>query len=124
VPEQQPRTLLEVGLDLLGVDGALHLVGSEDDDEVGLLHGVTDRGDGEALGLRLGAALGPLGQADSDVDARVAQVERVGVALAAVADDGHLRALDHAQVCVVVVEHLGHVGQLLRLCACVAVQGI
>ena len=49
-------------------------------------------------------------QADADVDAGVAQVERVGVALAAVTDDGDVLALDQGQVGVVVVEHLSHWG--------------
>ena len=65
---------------------------------------------------RLSAALG---QADAHVDARVAQVQRVGVALAAVADDGDLPALDDRQVGVVVVEHLGHGG--LSFVACCSV---
>src|SRR4029079_15284357 len=95
--------------------GPLHLVGREDDDEVGLLDGVGDRRDRQALGLGLGLALAALGEADADVDAGVAKVEGVGVALAAVADDGDLLALDDRQVGVVVVEHLGHGGLLLRL---------
>src|SRR6478752_1312524 len=69
----------------------------------------------EALGLGLGLALAALGEADAHVDAGVAKVEGVGVALAAVADDGDLLALDDRQVGVVVVEHLGHGGLLLRL---------
>jgi len=53
-------------------------------------------------------ALAALGEADAHVDPGVTQVERVGVALAAVADDGHLHPLDDAQVGVVVVDHVGH----------------
>ena len=45
-----------------------------------------------------------LAQRDRDVlDAAVAQVQRVGVALAAVADDGDLLALDQVQVGVAIV---------------------
>jgi hypothetical protein len=108
VAEEQRRTLAQVGMDLVRVDGPLHLVGREDDDEVGLLDRVGDREDTQALGLGLGLGLGALGQADAHVDTGVAQVERVGVALAAVADDGDLAPLDDRQVGVVVVEHLGH----------------
>jgi hypothetical protein len=108
VAEEQRRTLAQVGLDLVRVDGPLHLVRREDDDEVGLLDRVGDREDTQALGLGLGLGLGALGQADAHVDAAVTQVERVGVALAAVADDGDLAPLDDRQVGVVVVEHLGH----------------
>ena len=46
----------------------------------------------------------------TDLDAGVAQVQRVGVALGAVADDGNLAALDDRQVGVVVVEHFSHLG--------------
>ena len=116
VAEEQRVAVLEVGRDRLGVDGALHLVGGEDDDEVGLLHRLGDGQDPQALGLGLGAAPAALGQADAHVDARVAQVQRVGVALAAVADDGDLAPLDHGQVGIVVVEHLGHGGHSFVAC--------
>ena len=48
---------------------------------------------GQALGLGLRSGLGALVQADDDVAAAVVQVQRVRVALAAVADDGDLLAL-------------------------------
>jgi hypothetical protein len=64
--------------------------------------------DPQAGGLGLRAALGGLGQADAHVDAGVVQVQRVGVALAAVADDGDLPALDQRQVGVVVIGDRGH----------------
>ncbi len=108
MPEEQRGTLAQVRLDVLGVDRALHLVGREDDDEVGLGHRLGDAEDPQALGRRLGSGRGALGQADAHVDARVAQVQRVRVALAAVADDRDPAALDDGQVGVVVVEHLGH----------------
>ncbi len=72
--------------------------------------------DPQALGLGLGAGPAALGQADAHVDARVAQVERVGVALAPVSDDGDLAPLDHGQVGIVVVEHLGHGGHSFVAC--------
>ena len=73
-------------------------------------HRLGRREHAQALGLGLGAALRARLQADADVDARVAQGQRVGVALAAVADDRHVLALDQGQVGVVVVEHLSHGG--------------
>ena len=91
-----------------GVDRALHLVGRQDDDEVGLLDGVRHVEHAQALGLGLGAGLRALGEPDAHVDPGVAQVQRVGVALAAVSDDRDLAVLDDGQVGVVVVEHLGH----------------
>ena len=46
-------------------------------------------------------------QADDDVDAGVLEVQRVGVALGAVADDRDGLAVEEGEVCVVVVEHGG-----------------
>jgi len=110
--EEQRRALLEVRGDRLGIDAALGLVRGQDHDDVGLLDSLGHREDLQALGLRLGPRPAPLGQADPDVDAGVAQVERMGVTLAAVADHGHMAPLDHGQVCIIVVEHFSHVGLL------------
>ena len=57
-----------------------------------------------ALAIGLRAFL----EADDNLDAGVAQVQRVGVALGAVADNGDLATLDDRQVCVVVVKHFSH----------------
>ena len=46
-------------------------------------------------------------QADDDVDAGVLEVQRVGVALGAVAEDGHGLAVEEVEVCVVVVDTWG-----------------
>ena len=60
--------------------------------------GLDGLGDGQHLEAvllgGLGAGAGLLVQTDDDVDAAVAQVLRVGVALAAVTDDGNGLALD------------------------------
>ena len=108
VAEEQRVAVDEVRLDRLGVELTLLVVGREDDDQVGLGDRLGRREDAQALGLGLGAARGALEQADAHVDAGVAQGQRVGVALAAVAEHGHVPALDDAEVCVVVVEQLGH----------------
>ena len=90
VGEEQRRARLEIRRDLALVDALLHVVGEEDGDELGAAHRLGERLDRQAglLGGRPGRA--PFAQPDLDVDARVAQVERVGVTLAAVAEDGHL----------------------------------
>ena len=113
--EEQRSALLEVRGDRLGVDRALGLVRSQDHDDVGLAHGLGHRDDLQALRLRLGPGLAALGQADADVDAGVTQVQRVGVALAAITDHGDLAPLDHGQVGIVVIEHFSH-GGLLQVC--------
>lgn len=108
VPEDEGSTLGEVRGDLLGVHMTLDLVRREDDDDVGALDGLRDGQDAQALVLGLLAGRRALAQADGDVDAGVAQVERVGVALAPVADDGNLAASNDGQISVVVVEQLSH----------------
>ena len=105
VPEEQRVAVVEVRLDRLAVEPALHVVGRQDHDQVGLggrpRSGVTHP---QPVLLGLGPALGALGQPDAHVDAGVAQGQRVGVTLAAVAEHGDLAALDDRQVGVVVVE--------------------
>src|SRR5699024_10441812 len=76
--------------------------------QIGPLGDLRDGADGEALLLGLGGGLRALAQAHADLDAAVAQVQRVGMALGAEADDSDLLALDDGQVGVVVVEDLSH----------------
>ena len=70
------------------------MIGREDHDDVGPLGGVGDGEDFEAGLLRLIDRLAGGGQADADIDARVLEIERMGMALRAVADDGYLLLLD------------------------------
>ncbi len=116
VSEQQRVAVLQVRRDVGLVELALHRVRREDHDHVGLGGGLGGSDDAQALRLGLRAALRALRQADAHVDAGVAQGQRMGVPLAAVAEDGHLPAADEAEVGVVVVVDLGHeVGVLLLL---------
>ena len=112
---------LEVVLDVLLVDLGLDLVGDEHHDDVGLLRRVIHAHDLEAgLLCRLGG-LGALAQAHADVHAGVHEVERMGVALGAVADDGDLLAQDHLGVDVVlVVDGDGHAFLLSLAVRCYA----
>ena len=93
------RARLEVRQHLGVPDLLLHVVGDENRDELCAADGVGDRRHLEA-GL-LGRALRPasLAQADADVDAGVAQVQRVRVTLAAVADDRDL-AVEKVEIAV------------------------
>jgi hypothetical protein len=116
VAEDESLALGEVRGDVVGVQVALALVGREDDDHVGPRRGLGTGENREAglLGLRL--RLRALLQADDDLDARVAQVLRVRVALRAVADDSDLLALDQGKVGVFVVEDFSHVVHLSYRC--------
>jgi ketol-acid reductoisomerase len=97
----------EVRLDVLGVDVALNFVGQEDVDQVPLVGGLGGRDGCETVlhGLIVIGGAGTL--ADDDVAAGITQVLRVGMSLAAVADDRDRLAFEQTQVGVLVVKHRG-----------------
>ena len=68
-------------------DLAVQLVGDEHHHDVALAGGVSRLDHAQAVALRRGDAAGLGTQADDDRDAGVLQVQRVGMALRAVADD-------------------------------------
>ena len=104
VREHQRRALLHVGGEVVAIDVGLQLVGREHHHHVGPFGGLGDLHDLELLALGLLDALRALAQRHRDVlDAGVAQIERMGMALAAIADDGDLLALDQVQVGVAIV---------------------
>ena len=86
VGEEKRGACCEVGRDLVLVERRLRAVGNEEGDELSALDRVGDGGDGESRLLGGGPRWAVLAQTDHDVDARVGQVERVGVALAPVAE--------------------------------------
>ncbi len=108
VGEHDRVARLEVGLDFVMIDLPLDGVGQQDHDHVGLGSRVGHAEDAQAIRFGLGLAPGAFMQAHAHVGAGVAQVERVGVALAAVADDGNLLAVEQRQVGLVFVIDLRH----------------
>ena len=105
VGEHQQVAGAQVRGDLLVVDRLLGGVGDEDHDHVGGLDGIGDVGHAQA-GLRgQRPALRPRREADDDVDARFVEVQGVGVALAAVADDRDGLPGERRRIRVVVVVH-------------------
>ena len=106
VSEGDGGTRLDVGLDVVGPDGALVLVGGQDHDHVGLGGSLGHGLDLEALLLGEVDRLGGRTQADDHVDTGIAQVQRVGVALGAVADDCDFLAFEDGKIAVVLIPDL------------------
>ncbi len=104
VREHQRRAVLHVGRELGAVDVGLKLVGRQHHHDVGPFGGVRHAHHLEALGLGLGGRGGARAKRGGDVlHAAVAHVEQMRVALAAIADDRHLLALDEIEIGVGIV---------------------
>ena len=78
----------------LVVDRAHGLIGNEHHDHIGPLRGGARAHYGKSLRLCLGSTGRPVTEANNHVYTRIPQVERVGVPLAAVANDGYLLRLN------------------------------
>jgi hypothetical protein len=83
----------------------LLLVREQDHHDVALARRVGDRGHAKAVALRLFDRGGVLAEADHYVDAGVLQVQRMGVALRAIAEDGHGLSVELREIGVIVVDH-------------------
>src|SRR5690606_17033428 len=105
VSKCQCGTGLDVASNLSVVDLGDVLVGQQNHDDVGLLHGIGHFSNLKAGVDSLVPGGAPLAQTDHHLDARIVQVERVRVALRAVTDDGDSFALDERQVAVLVIKH-------------------
>jgi hypothetical protein len=109
VREQQRRAFLHVGMEVVAIDGALQFVRGQHHDDVGPFGGLGHVHDLELLGLGLLGGSRALAQRDRHLlHAGIPQVQRMGVALAAIADDGDLLALDEVQVGIPVVINAHH----------------
>jgi hypothetical protein len=106
VCEDERCALLHVVVHVVAIDVALQFVRGEHHHQVGPLGGLGDFHHLEAGGFRLLRGGRALAQRNDHVlDAGVLEVQRMGMALAAVADDADLLALDQVQVGVFVVEN-------------------
>ena len=97
---------LDVRLDVVGPNGALVLIRSQDHDDVGLSCGFRNGLDFQALLLGVLDGLGGRTQADDDVHTGIAQVQSVSMALGTVTDDGNLLAFEDREITVVLVPDL------------------
>src|SRR6266513_1519143 len=103
VREGERGAFLDVRLDVFLVHLGVVLVGQQHHDDVGALDRLAEVGDLESALLRLVPGRAALAQANADLDPRFLQVERMGVTLRAVAEDGDLLALDEREIGVLVV---------------------
>jgi hypothetical protein len=104
VRKHQRRAVFHVGDEMIAIDVGLQFVGREHHHHVGPLGGLGDFHHLELLAFGLLDALRALAQRHRDLlDAGVAHIERMGMALAAIADDGDFLALDEVQVGVAIV---------------------
>jgi hypothetical protein len=114
--ERQRGAFADIRLDRLAVHGGDLLVRQQHHHHVGTLDGHANLGHLQAGLLHLGPGRTALAQTDRHLDAAVAEILRVRMALRAVAHDRDLLALDQAQVGVLVVIDLHAVLRVKRLC--------
>ena len=91
--------LRHVRRDFVVVEVGLDVIRHQDHDGVGSLGGIGGRHHLQARGFRLLPALAAGVQADDNVEPGIAQVQRMRVALASVADDGDRAALQRDRDC-------------------------
>ena len=99
VGEEHGGAAAEVRRDVGLVDRRLDLVGKQQRDDLCAAHRLGDRRDGEPRLLGGSPRAAALAEPDLDLDAGVVEVEGMGVALAAVADDRDL-PVEEAEVAV------------------------
>ena len=93
VGEHQRLAGSQVRLDIFLVDLALNVIRHQHHDDVGCFRGIRNRENFQPGGFRFGFALAAFRQADNRIQAGIAQIQRVRVPLAAVADNGDCLAL-------------------------------
>lgn len=104
VGEGDGRAFAQIVVDVLLVGLGLKLVGHGEHDEVAPGSGFGDAHDLEALGFGLlGGGRAFAERHHHVLRARIAQVQRMGMALAAIAEDGDLLVLDQVDVAVAIV---------------------
>ena len=108
VGEGQGIALHQVGLDVPLVDVGLDLVVDEHHHDVAPLGGVGHGHHLQAGVLGILPVLGAGAQAYAHVTAGVLQVQGMGVALGAIADDGDLLAVEVVDVAVFLIVHFCH----------------
>lgn len=115
VREGNRLALGQVGGNVLLVHVRLTLIVDENHDDIRLLRGFRNGHHVEAVLDCHGPAFAALAQTHDDVHAGIAQVQRVGMTLRAVADDGDGLAGQLVQVTILFIVHFCHSRILLLL---------
>src|SRR5699024_9316987 len=108
VGEEQCVAFLQVRFNGFFEHLCLVLVWYQDHDDVSFFGCVSNGEYLQAFSFGFGLGFGAFGQADAYVDAGVAQGQRVGVALGAVADNSYFAVLQQRKVGIFVIVFLGH----------------
>ena len=103
VGESEGLAFGQVGSDLGFVNIGLLLVGDQDHDDVCSLGSFCNGHNGQTGFFRLLSGLGAAIQADNNVNAGIAQVQRMSMALRAVADDCNFFAVEGMDVAVLLI---------------------
>ena len=101
--ESERVASMQVRSDVLLVNLRLQLIGNKDHDDVGFFGSLVLEHDLQASLFSLSPALGAFAQTNANVDARVHEVERMGMALRAITDNRNLLTLDDFGVHVIFV---------------------
>src|SRR6185436_11075525 len=114
VGKSQRRAFLHVRLDVAAIDVGDMLIGQQDHHEIRGLDRVGDVLHIQPRLLGLVPRSPTLAQADGDFHARILQVQRMGMALRAVTENGDFFSLDQTQVRVLVIKDF-HVRLCLKI---------
>ena len=108
VGEHQRLARLQVGLNVAVIDLRLFRVVNQNHDRIGPGGGVAHGEDLQASGFGPFFRAAALVQTNANVHSAVAQVQRMGMALRTVSDDGDLRGLYQRKISVLVIKDLCH----------------
>ncbi len=108
VCEHERLARQHVGRDLFVIQVGLNVIGDQDHDDVGGLGGFGDGHDFEAGGFGLGPRFAAGIEPDHDVHAGIAKVQRMGVALASISDNGDDAPIQVVQIPVFFVVTFRH----------------
>ena len=117
VREHERLAFMEMRLNIIAVDLGLLGIGREYHDDVRPFGSLAGRHHSETLFFGSRARRATFVQAHANTNAAIPQVQRVSVALRAVADDGDLFGLDECEIRGVVVVEICHVFLLGRVTA-------